>query len=164
MISKILTASTLALGVLSAFLGWQLYDAKDALATLEKAQAVAITEASIAQRATEKTWRQRYDDARDEADAKIKSVNRRYEQAMSALAVCDVTHGLPKPDSDSGAAVPGTAEAVKQPQTGGSQCSGENRAKLRRLYEQQLEVARDCDITAAHYNELLQLYQSIQKD
>ena len=37
----------------------------------------------------------------------------------------------------------------------------DNRAKLQRLYQQQLIVARDCDITATHYNELIKLYNSI---
>lgn len=37
------------------------------------------------------------------------------------------------------------------------QCAKQNREKLQRLYEQQLTIARDCDITATKYNELLQL-------
>ena len=36
-----------------------------------------------------------------------------------------------------------------------------DRAKLRRLYQRQLIVARDCDITATHYNQLIKLYNSI---
>ena len=41
------------------------------------------------------------------------------------------------------------------------ECSRVNRAKLQRLYQQQLIVARDCDITATHYNQLIKLYNSI---
>ena len=36
-----------------------------------------------------------------------------------------------------------------------------DRAKLQRLYQRQLIVARDCDITATHYNQLIKLYTSI---
>lgn len=36
-----------------------------------------------------------------------------------------------------------------------------DRAKLQRLYQRQLIVARDCDITATHYNQLIKLYNSI---
>ena len=36
-----------------------------------------------------------------------------------------------------------------------------DRARLQRLYQQQLVVARDCDITATHYNQLIKLYNSI---
>ena len=41
------------------------------------------------------------------------------------------------------------------------ECSRVNREKLQRLYQQQLIVARDCDITATHYNQLIKLYNSI---
>ena len=36
-----------------------------------------------------------------------------------------------------------------------------DREKLQRLYQRQLIVARDCDITATHYNQLIKLYNSI---
>ena len=41
------------------------------------------------------------------------------------------------------------------------ECSRADRAKLQRLYQRQLIVARDCDITATHYNQLIKLYNSI---
>ena len=40
-------------------------------------------------------------------------------------------------------------------------CDGKDQAKLRRLYQEQLIVARDCDITATHYNALIEFYRSI---
>ena len=40
-------------------------------------------------------------------------------------------------------------------------CDDKNAAKLRRLYQEQLIVARDCDITATHYNALIEFYRSI---
>ena len=40
-------------------------------------------------------------------------------------------------------------------------CDDKNAAKLRRLYQQQLIVARDCDITASYYNELIKFYRSV---
>lgn len=43
------------------------------------------------------------------------------------------------------------------------QCDGTNKTKLRKLYEQQLTVARDCDITTAHYNALIDLYNKVSK-
>ena len=36
-----------------------------------------------------------------------------------------------------------------------------DREKLQRLYQRQLIVARDCDITTTHYNQLIKLYNSI---
>lgn len=40
-------------------------------------------------------------------------------------------------------------------------CDDKNAAKLRRLYQEQLIVARDCDITATHYNALIEFYGSV---
>lgn len=43
------------------------------------------------------------------------------------------------------------------------QCDGTNKTKLREFYEQQLTIDRDCDITAAHYNALIDLYNKVSK-
>lgn len=43
------------------------------------------------------------------------------------------------------------------------QCDGTNKTKLRELYEQQLTIARDCDITASYYNNLIDLYNKVSK-
>lgn len=52
----------------------------------------------------------------------------------------------------------GTAGAVSDCEC---RCDGKDQAKLRRLYQQQLIVARDCDITATHYNALIEFYGSV---
>ena len=41
-------------------------------------------------------------------------------------------------------------------------CVRQDFTKFQRLYEQQLEVARDCDITATYYNKLLELYENVR--
>lgn len=43
------------------------------------------------------------------------------------------------------------------------QCDGTNKTKLRKFYEQQLTIARDCDITASYYNNLIDLYNKVSK-
>ena len=42
-------------------------------------------------------------------------------------------------------------------------CDGKDQTKLRRLYQEQLIIARDCDITASHYNELIRYYESVSQ-
>lgn len=42
-------------------------------------------------------------------------------------------------------------------------CNGADKAKLQRLYEQQLVIARDCDITATYYNNLIDLYNGVKQ-
>lgn len=43
------------------------------------------------------------------------------------------------------------------------QCDGTNKTKLREFYERQLTIDRDCDIIAAHYNALIDLYNKVSK-
>ena len=43
------------------------------------------------------------------------------------------------------------------------QCDGKDKAKLQRLFEQQLTIDRDCDITASYYNNLIDLYNKVSK-
>ncbi len=54
---------------------------------------------------------------------------------------------------------PATSSAVSEKKCG---CSATDRAKLQRLYEQQLVIARDCDITTSYYNRLLEMYQQLR--
>lgn len=45
----------------------------------------------------------------------------------------------------------------------GSECSCKNTAKFRKLYEQQLMIARDCDINAVYLNKLIDLYNRVSQ-
>lgn len=54
---------------------------------------------------------------------------------------------------------PATSSAVSEKKCG---CSATDRTKLQRLYEQQLVIARDCDITISYYNRLLEMYQQLR--
>ena len=45
----------------------------------------------------------------------------------------------------------------------GSECSCKNTAKFRILYEQQLMIARDCDINAVYLNKLIDLYNRVSQ-
>lgn len=57
--------------------------------------------------------------------------------------------------------MPTTTSATNRVQDCRCERSTADRARLQRLYQRQLIVARDCDITATHYNQLIKLYNSI---
>lgn len=65
-------------------------------------------------------------------------------------------------NTSSNASVPNDAGSTKPVQESTCKCNADNRTRLQRLYRQQLEVARDCDITATHYNELIDIYKGVQ--
>lgn len=57
--------------------------------------------------------------------------------------------------------MPTTTSTTNRVQDCRCESSTADRARLQRLYQRQLIVARDCDITATHYNQLIKLYNSI---
>lgn len=69
-------------------------------------------------------------------------------------------HGLQSDGSRSQDSVSDTATASRRVSESTGPSSGYDRAKLQRLYEKQLMIARDCDITAAHYNRLIEFYEN----
>lgn len=65
--------------------------------------------------------------------------------------------------TDSGQGLPADTTAAKAISQSTCKCNGTDKAKLQRLYEQQLTVARDCDITATYYNNLIDLYNGVKQ-
>ena len=61
------------------------------------------------------------------------------------------------------AALSSDASAASTIQAGRCECNKKDKAKLQRLYEQQLVVARDCDINSTYLNKLIEWYGSISK-
>lgn len=60
--------------------------------------------------------------------------------------------------------LPSDASASGSVQKDKCKCSGKDQAKLQRLLNEQLIVAKDCDITATYYNHLIDWYNSISKE
>lgn len=72
----------------------------------------------------------------------------------------DSGHGLHSDGSRSKSSMPDTSGTTGRVSASADKSSGYDRAKLQRLYEKQLLIARDCDITAAHYNRLIEFYEN----
>lgn len=60
--------------------------------------------------------------------------------------------------------LPGDTPAPGAVSERANQRAGADTAKFQRLYQRQLKIARDCDITAAHYNELIRLWSETVTD
>ena len=65
--------------------------------------------------------------------------------------------------TDSGQGLPPDTTTTKAISQSTCKCNGTDKAKLQRLYEQQLVIARDCDITATYYNNLIDLYNGVKQ-
>lgn len=65
--------------------------------------------------------------------------------------------------TDSGQGLSADTTTTKAISQSTCKCHGTDKAKLQRLYEQQLTIARDCDITATYYNNLIDLYNGVKQ-
>lgn len=65
--------------------------------------------------------------------------------------------------TDSGQGLSTDTTAAKAISQSTCKCDETDKAKLQRLYEQQLVIARDCDITATYYNNLIDLYNGVKQ-
>lgn len=77
------------------------------------------------------------------------------------LVACPLPHGVPGTNGEDGHGMPpAAAPAPTAPAKGQCRCPQQDRERLQRLYQRQLAIARDCDITAARYNALLDAYNA----
>lgn len=106
-------------------------------------------------RSKEQEYREKLDKTTRQAKEAIDVVNAHYRKLLNdSLSKSSASNQNSVP-SASGSSVPISKSTSK--------CTEQHRAKLQRLYEQQLVIARDCDITAAHYNELIDLFIELNK-
>lgn len=106
-------------------------------------------------KAKEHEYREKADKTTRQAKEAVDVVNAHYRKLLN--------DSLSKSSASSQNSVPAASSSSSSVSKSTSKCTEQHRAKLQRLYEQQLVIARDCDITAAHYNELIELFNELNK-
>ena len=106
-------------------------------------------------KAKEHEYREKADKTTRQAKEAIDAVNAHYHKLLN--------DSLSKSSASSQDSVPAASGSSGPISKSTSKCTEQHRAKLQRLYERQLVIARDCDITAAHYNELIDFYEGLSK-
>lgn len=106
-------------------------------------------------KAKEHEYREKADKTTRQAKEAVDVVNAHYRKLLN--------DSLSKSSASSNNSVPAASSSSSSVSKSTSKCTEQHRAKLQRLYEQQLVIARDCDITAAHYNELIDFYEALNK-
>lgn len=117
-----------------------------------KQQAQSIQDA----RAKEQEMRERADRATKQAKDAIDTITAHYNKLLS--------DGMPKSGTNNASGMSSNTNSSSSVSKGACKCSESNRAKLQRLYEWQLIIARDCDITATHYNQLIELWKELSHE
>lgn len=169
MIEKIDTAVIYAVGcvaILTAtfFLGYSCSARKYKL-EIEEIKTTAFAEQSKALENKATIEKNNYEIINN-AQSRIFSQTDDIQKSYFVLSNTDVfssTDSLLKSDNpNSNTDMSDSAKATSTVQSSQCECPTNYRARLQRLYQRQLEVARDCDITATHYNELIDIYKGVQ--
>lgn len=110
-------------------------------------------------REVEHEWQEQANEAARAAQDAVSDIEHRFDNLLVQFDL----NGVHADNAGGGVpALPATAQG-----SGGAckpcecKCPGTDRAKLQRFYTKQLTLARDCDITATRYNELLNWVRGI---
>lgn len=83
------------------------------------------------------------------------------ESSGNKNSIPDITNATGRVSASAGKRA-GTDGRKFQTFSGSDQFTG--RSEFRKLYERQLMIARDCDITASHYNQLIKFYNEAREE
>lgn len=122
----------------------------------------ADQEATVKQLNREHYWQEQQRQAEAEANNELQKIQDKYDKALSMLNVRKSDSVHVNSDSASETALSTNSKTLNSVSACNCQCGDRDRTKLQRLYQRQLTIARDCDITAAHYNALIKLYESLE--
>ena len=145
-----------------AYAGYSFSDAK-AEAKQYKANIEALEierEELIKQLEKEHEYQQTAKATSEKAQEDLADLESRYADAINALN--DLQLQQLSYDNQDAEPLSESSSSTADNSKSSNKCSQQDRAKLQRLYEEQLTLARDCDINAIHLNQLIDLYNSIQ--
>lgn len=145
-----------------AYAGYSFSDAK-AEAKQYKANIEALEierEELIKQVEKEHEYQQTAKAASQKAEEDLADLESRYADAINALN--DLQLQQLSYDNQDAEPLSESSSSTADNSKSSNKCSQQDRAKLQKLYEEQLTLARDCDINAIHLNQLIDLYNSIQ--
>lgn len=91
----------------------------------------------------------------------LADLEKRYSDAMRELSSLQLFIGAK--DGDSASALPADSKATGGVSKGSCKCGGKDTRALQKLLDEQMTLARDCDINATYLNSLIDLYNSMSK-
>ena len=148
----------------SAYIGYSLtssyYQIK--IAVYEKKQAQMLNQALEDKAKKENVFNGVLADAQSNIALDVQHITSTYNR-YHFNGVFGNTDSVYTDTTDSGQGLSADTTAAKAISQSTCKCNGADKAKLQRLYEQQLVIARDCDITATYYNNLIDLYNGVKQ-
>lgn len=162
---KDLTPYLWAVSVLgSAYIGYSLtssyYQIK--IAVYEKKQAQVLNQALEDKLKKENVFNGVLADAQSNIALDVQHITSTYNRYHFNGLFSD-TYSVHTDTTDSGQGLSTDTTAAKAISQSTCKCNGADKAKLQRFYERQLVIARDCDVTATYYNNLIDLYNGVKQ-
>ena len=149
----------------SAYIGYELtssyYQIK--LVTMEKQYEQILNEAQKAKTQKEQEFFTEAINVQSSLSKDIQNVTSTYNHYFSDFLPSDSGWLQQSDNTSSSKDVSSNSEVTTSISQSKCQCNATDKAKLRNLYEQQLTIARDCDITATYYNNLIDLYNGVKQ-
>lgn len=163
---KGLTPYLWAVSVLgSAYIGYSLtssyYQIK--LVTMEKQSEQILNEAQKAKTQKEQEFFTEALNVQSNLSEDIQGIAFTYNHYFSDFLPGDSSRLQQSGNASNSKNVSSNSEVTTSISQSKCQCDGTDKTKLREFYERQLTIDRDCDITAAHYNALIDLYNKVSK-
>ncbi len=157
----------LACAVAGAFLAWHFTAGhyQTEIARIESESKLAMQEALTAKADMERQLNAKVSELQTALYEDNAQVDADYANAVSDFTHVLDAHWMQSHNaggSESVSADTGTAEGNSGKVTAPCKCPADNRAKLQRLFERQMIVARDCDINQNHFKRLVSLYETIR--
>ena len=159
---KPLLISAVAAFIAGALTGYSIRDDQAEIDSLNLAKSALEEENKnlIKQLEVEHEYQEAAQVTAEQTQKDLDELENRYADAVNELNAMQLQQLSYVPE-DTSALSEDAEPAVTIPQSAGK-CPGENKAKFQQLYENQLMIAKDCDITATYYNRLIDLYESIK--
>ena len=157
----------LACLVAGAFLAWHFTAGhyQSEIARIESESKLAMQEALTEKADMERQLNAKVSELQSELHKDNAQVDADYSAAVSSFTDVLNTHWVQSHNASGSQSVSsdtGTAEGNSGKVTAPCKCDGNDRAKLQRLFERQMIVARDCDINQNHFKRLVSLYETIR--
>lgn len=142
--------------------GYSIRDEKAHVKDLENIQSALELERDnlIKQLEVEHEYQKAAQATAEQAQADLESLEASYADAINELNNLQLFYST-QDYTDESALSDDSESAVSVPEEG-SQSASDNEREFQKLYEEQLKIAKDCDITTSYYNRILALYESIQ--
>ncbi len=157
-------AIALAVGLIAgAYAGYSIRDDKALIDELESAHFALKTENNqlIRQLEIEHEQQQKSKEITAQTQEDLAELEKRYDNAVNELHSLQLQYEIT--DSGNTPALPDHADTANTVSEGKSGCSLSDQRKLQKVINEQMMVARDCDINATYLNNLIEWYGSISK-